>query len=137
MYNFPIVINNKITLGMDYRFYKNKLKWNNNNGYYTLEDDWNNDKSFSKYIRTYPVDTVYNLSKLNLDEFSIPDIKGLTVNSIIFLFLLISTLSDCWTVIGSSPYVKMLSPAAAKNLIHKSAAARKKSQFTLKLNAMA
>ena len=27
--------------------------------------------------------------------------------------------------------------AAAKNLIHKSAAARKKSQFTLKLNAMA
>ena len=33
--------------------------------------------------------------------------------------------------------VKKVDKAAAKNLIHKSAAARKKSQFTLKLNAMA
>ncbi len=33
--------------------------------------------------------------------------------------------------------VKKVDKAAAKGLIHKSAAARKKSQFTLKLNAMA
>lgn len=33
--------------------------------------------------------------------------------------------------------VKKVDKAAAKNLIHKSAVARKKSQFTLKLNAMA
>ena len=33
--------------------------------------------------------------------------------------------------------VKKVDKAAAKGIIHKSAAARKKSQFTLKLNAMA
>ena len=33
--------------------------------------------------------------------------------------------------------VKMVDKAAAKSIIHKSAAARKKSQFTLKLNQMA
>ncbi len=33
--------------------------------------------------------------------------------------------------------VKKVDKAAAKGLMHKSAAARKKSQFTLKLNAMA
>ena len=33
--------------------------------------------------------------------------------------------------------VMKVDKAAAKNLIHKNAAARKKSQFTLKLNAMA
>lgn len=60
---------------MDYRLYKNDLKWNNNNGYYTFKDDWNNYKSSSKYMRHYPVDTVYNLSKLDLGEFSIPNVK--------------------------------------------------------------
>lgn len=75
MYNFPIAIDGRIVFGMDYRLYKHILQWNNSNGYYTLDNDFNNHKSFSKYMKLYPVNTVYNLSKLNLDEFSIPEIK--------------------------------------------------------------
>lgn len=74
MYNFPVSIEERIIHGMDYRLFKDIIKWNNHNGYYTFEGDWNNSKDFSKYMRNYPVEIVYNLSKLDLDEFSIPEI---------------------------------------------------------------
>ena len=74
MYNFPVSIEERITLGMDYRLFKGTIRWNNHNGYYTFEGDWNNSKDYSKYMRNYPVEIVYNLSKLNLDEFSIPEV---------------------------------------------------------------
>ena len=74
MYNFPVSIEERLTWGMDYRLFKDTIKWNNRNGYYTFEGDWNNSKDFSKYMRNYPVEIVYNLSKLDLDEFSIPEV---------------------------------------------------------------
>ena len=74
MYNFPVSIKERTVLGMDYRLFKDAIRWNNHNGYYTFEGDWNNSKDFSKYMRNYPVEIVYNLSKLNLDEFSIPEV---------------------------------------------------------------
>ena len=40
MYNFPVSIEERITCGIDYRLYKDKIKWNNHAGYYTFEDDW-------------------------------------------------------------------------------------------------
>lgn len=75
MYNFPVSIEERITLGMDYRLFKDTIRWNNHNGYYTFEGDWNNSKDFSKYMRNYPVEIVYNLSKLDLNEFSIPEVN--------------------------------------------------------------
>lgn len=60
---------------MDYRYCKNKLFWSNSKGCYLFTDDGNNDKLFSKYMRNYPVNTVYNLSKLNIDSFKIPDVE--------------------------------------------------------------
>lgn len=74
MYNFPVSIEERIIVGMDYRLFKDTIRWNNHNGYYTFEGDWNNSKDYSKYMRNYPVEIVYNLSKLDLDEFSIPEV---------------------------------------------------------------